>query len=345
MLLITCLGVAASVSEPRRLRGSDVDYKAAAISPDDMLVAAGGDSGRVLVWNSRSGSLLHALAIQAKVQSLAFTGEGRTLVVGTADQGMQIWTLETGQWVLKKQVGSDRGVNCIAVSPKEKITAFGTGSGWVYLYNSESWQEIGQLWEASNLTSGLAFMQDGRSLVSAGNTFTLWDVRPKARVQVDLAQPPAQELGKLMAGAKRWASGRVGEVNADPYCADVAVSPDGKRVVGVTGVYRLGGGGKTLQSCEASTGKPVWAAKASGMTCVTYVADGTLIVTGSDDGTLRVWNASEGVLQREWKGHSKAVRSVVAATRGRGFVSAAEDGCVQMSEAKTGRCLVRYATE
>jgi WD40 repeat protein len=81
------------------------------------------------------------------------------------------------------------------------------------------------------------------------------------------------------------------------------------------------------------------------MTCVTYLADGTLIVTGSDDGTLRVWKASEGTLQREWKGHSKAVRSVVAATTGRSFVSAGEDGCVQMSEATTGRCVIRYAAE
>ena len=345
MLLITCLGVAASVSEPRRLRGSDVDYKAAAISPDDTLVAAGGDGGRVLIWNSRTGSLLHALAIQAKVQSLAFTGEGRTLVVGTADQGIQIWTPETGQWVLKKQVGDNQGANCLAVSSKEKIAAFGTGSGWIHLYNSENWLEIGQLWEPSNLTSGLAFTPNGEALVSAGNTFTLWDVRPKARVQIDLAQPTVQELGKLMVGAKRWASGRVGEVNAYPYCADVAVSPDGKRVVGVTGVGRLWGGGKTIRSWEASTGKPVWTAKASGMTCVTYVADGTLIVTGSDDGTLRGWKASEGALQREWKGHSKAVRSVVATAKGRNFVSAAEDGCVQMSEAKTGKCLIRYAAE
>jgi WD40 repeat protein len=81
------------------------------------------------------------------------------------------------------------------------------------------------------------------------------------------------------------------------------------------------------------------------MTCVTYVADGTLIVAGSDDGTLRVWKASDGALQREWKGHSKAVRNVVATTKGRDFVSAAEDGCVQMSEADTARRLIRYATE
>ena len=78
MLLMTCLGVAASVIQARQLRGSDVDYKAAAISPDETLVAAGGDRGRVLIWNSKTGSLLQALAIQAKVQSLAFACGGRT---------------------------------------------------------------------------------------------------------------------------------------------------------------------------------------------------------------------------------------------------------------------------
>jgi WD40 repeat protein len=81
------------------------------------------------------------------------------------------------------------------------------------------------------------------------------------------------------------------------------------------------------------------------MTCVTYVSDGTLIVTGSDDGTLRVGKAGDGALQREWKGHSKAVRDVAATTRGHDFVWAAEDGCVQMSEANTGQLLIRYATE
>jgi len=342
---MTCLGVAISVIQPWQVRGSDVDYKAAAISPDGMLVAAGGDNGRVLIWNSKTGSLLQALVIQAKVQSLAFAGEGNTLLVGTAEQGMHIWNLELGQWVLKEQVGDNRAVNCLAVSTKEKIVVFGSGSGWIYLYNSANWQEIGQLWEPSNLTSGLAFLPDGGSLVSAGNTFTLWDVRPNSRVRVVLAQPTVQELGKLMAGAKRWTSGGMGWVNVDPYCADIAVSPDGKHVAGVTGVGRLWSGGKTIRSWEAITGKPVWSATASGMTCVTYVSDGTLIVTGSDDGTLRVWKASDGVLQREWEGHSKAVRNVVATTRGRDFVSAAEDGWVQMSDAVTGRRLIRYATE
>ena len=127
--------------------------------------------------------------------------------------------------------------------------------------------------------------------------------------------------------------------------SDVALSPDGKHVAGVTGVGRLWSGGKTIRSWEASTGKPVWSATASGMTCVTYVADGTFVVTGSDDGMLRVWNAGQGTLQRAWKGNSGAVRSVVAMPRGHSFVSAAEDGCVQMSDADTGRRLVRYATE
>ena len=130
-------------------------------------------------------------------------------------------------------------MNCLAVSSKEKIAAFGSGSGWVYLYNSESWQEIGELWESSNLTSGLAFLPDGGSLVSAGNTFTLLDVRPTSRIRVVLAQPTVQELGKLTAGAKRWTSGGMGWVSVDPYCADVAVSADGKHVAGVTGVGRL----------------------------------------------------------------------------------------------------------
>jgi eukaryotic-like serine/threonine-protein kinase len=127
--------------------------------------------------------------------------------------------------------------------------------------------------------------------------------------------------------------------------SDVALSPDGKHVAGVTGVGRLWSGGKTIRSWEASTGKPVWSATASGMTCVTYVADGTFVVTGSDDGMLRVWNAGQGTLQRAWKGNSGAVRSVVAMPRRHSFVSAAEDGCVQMSDADTGRRLVRYATE
>jgi WD40 repeat protein len=74
-----------------------LDYKAAAISPDETLVAAGGDSGRVPIWNSKTGSLLRGLPINARVQSLAFAGEGRVLIVGTAEQGMQIWMLETGQ--------------------------------------------------------------------------------------------------------------------------------------------------------------------------------------------------------------------------------------------------------
>ncbi len=134
--------------------------------------------------------------------------------------------------------------------------------------------------------------------------------------------------------------GAGGDNMNDPYGADIAFSPDGKRVVGTTGVGRQDSGGKRVRAWEAATGKQVWESRATGMLCVGFTADGKSVFTGSNDGTIRIWDSATGTLVKDWHGHGKAVRQVVP-LKGATFVSAGEDGQAVLWDT-TGKELMRF---
>ncbi len=315
-------------------------FRAVAVSPDRKAIAAGGAGGMVCVWDASTGKRTHTFEAKAMVHGVGFVRDAKTIVIGTDGSGVEVWTAGEAGYVQAKTFGNPEMLHGLTVSPDGNDLAISVNTGWVYFYSTGSWKQTGVLFESSNFISGLAFAPDGKSLATAGNSFSVWNLAADSKLRKPRGERGFDEIKPTSLSESRWAHGAGGDNMNDPYGADIAFSPDGKRVVGTTGVGRQDSGGKRVRAWEAATGKQVWESRATGMLCVGFTADGKSVFTGSNDGTIRIWDSATGTLVKDWHGHGKAVRQVVP-LKGATFVSAGEDGQAVLWDT-TGKELMRF---
>jgi WD40 repeat protein len=297
---------------------------AVAVSRDHAAIAAGGKSGKVCVWDARNGQRLHVITAMAAVHGLAFVKDAKTLLVGTDDAGLELWTDGPIDWKRARVFGRADSLYSLAVSPEGNELAVSQNTGWLYLYDTRTWQETGVLFQRSNFLSAVAFAPDGKSLATAGAGFDVWNYDAHSALRKPRGKRPVEEIESASRASLRW-SANGGEPLIDPYSVDIAFSPDYKSAAGVDGVGRLNSGGRDLYVWDAHNGHRMWSARGMGMLCVAFTADGKTIVTGSDDGVMRAWDAATGMLRMTWTGHGKAVRQLAVLHDG-AFASVGDDG-------------------
>lgn len=252
-------------SEPSVLRHHTAQVNSVAFSPGAKCLASGAADGSLALWNLDTEETEWSTAAhEGIIGSIAFSSDGKTLATGGQDKKVKLWEVTTGA-VLGEFDTRDGGTSgspvwSIAFSGDGRRLATGTtGDIGVLVWDIQNRGFLTSLGPCEGMVTRLAFLDDGKKLVSAGGTIQVWDI---ARGQ--LADSfPTQFQGytsalSLSPDGTTLAAGTSGEINGVKLWP--LDSPANPRVLLHPG--RIRGG----------TVSP------DGSTCATFGEEGTIVI-------------------------------------------------------------------
>lgn len=276
------------------------------IAADAERVAAGLDTGAVLVWTAEAGRVVARRAAHTgSVLALALAGE--VVVSGSADGSAQVWNLDE-RTVIPLPGGH---LNLIVAADVTRDGAYALTASLdrtAKVWSTADGRLVASLVGHRDAVRDAAFLADGRRVVtgSLDGTIGVWD----AGTAPDLV--PSDEP-------------------APPPPVTEAAAPDGAVASAEDDVVRL-----TLPSGEAVELR----GHRDRVTSVAFSADGERLVTASRDHDARTWDARTGTLLHVLRGHFGAVADARFSPDGRWVVTAGPI-TAGLWNARTGE-LVRY---
>jgi len=215
----------------------------------------------------------------AMINDVMFTPDGKTLVSISDDKTICVWDVETGGLIktIRGQIGdgSEGSLYSGAFSPDGKTLAVGghldPEGGGIQLFNLDTGEQTGLLAGHTDRVNDLAFLQDGKWLVSGSDdeTVRIWEISGSADVT-----PVLSPIAIL-------------EGHSDSIDS-VAFSPDGTRVVSAAGDDII-----ILWDWQNRKIVKKW----EDFDVVTYSPDGSYIVSGAFGGEIVLWDGNGNLIK------------------------------------------------
>ncbi|KAG9063947.1 hypothetical protein KI688_004061 [Linnemannia hyalina] len=280
----------------------DNSVRACAYSPDGRTLAVGveifGIYG-VSTYNTSSWTETYSFGAPRKMQTMAFSPDGKRVVFGGKGGWVRLWDCASGQEMFVMR-GHTYKVNSVTFSPCGKQIASSSDDETVRVWDSHTGESLFVLEGHRDQVKSVKYSPSGERLVSGGSddTIRFWNLE-------------TGEVGIVLDSS-------LGEVRT------LAFSTDGRWIA--SGHARGG-----LQLWHAVSGEPgpVLRGHTGGVTGIAFSPDSRWIVSSSHDYTVRLWDASTGNPINTLSSH-KAVYDVVFSPNGLHIASGGDDCRVRL---------------
>jgi WD40 repeat protein len=358
--------------------------RSVAFGPDGERIVTGGAGKTAKVWDISTGQEILSLGgHKGWVGCIAYSPDGKRIVTGDGAT-VHVWDAQDGK-ELYQLAGHTHDVTDAIFSPDGERIYTAAKEEAIRVWDATSGQQLMTLTGRGTNFMSLVFDDDGTCLAAADrNGVTVWDVATGQTVltartvncgalafNADRNRLVGMETDGLLTG---WdvvgASAELAELTTADRINDVALSPDGSRIVSAGAAERAPGqtvaryiSGQEILAGElilwdTATGREITklAESAHELVSVDFSPDGERIVAGGNSGSVAMWDARSGRKMVAFEGHTEyfkdlpiVIRSVAFSPDGRWILSGggkdrgdATPGELKLWDALNGRELASF---
>lgn len=164
-----------SMGEPSPYYADEKNFNLAFTPSGDTLIAAG-DSGNVMYWNMRTGTLDLSFNAHGRwdIYDLTLSPNGGLLATGTGDRELRIWNVHNSELV--RAIGRHKGyIVALDFSPDGKLLASGGASGSIFLFDINNFEKSEELIKFPYTARSVAFSPDGKYLATSAQMIRITD--------------------------------------------------------------------------------------------------------------------------------------------------------------------------
>jgi WD40 repeat protein len=302
-----------------------------------LLLLAGGSYGLHHRYSSQAIEPITTQSIQISqelaghksyINCLIISPDGSTLLSGSADNTIKLWSLETGQEI-KTLVGHTSYVNTLAITPDGKTLVSGSADGTIKLWDLAAGQETKTLRGHQGYVNALDINPDGTVLasVSTDKTIRLWDLKTGVTMRT-LRGHDNYVNGLIFSPDGKFLFSASADTMIKQW--DVATGQELRTLKGHTGYVNqiaISADGKTLYSASADKTIRIWdltrtaeprilTDNSSFVNAIAISPDGQTLISGGGDQRLKIWNVPTGTVKQTLIGYGKDINYFVVNPEG-----------------------------
>ncbi len=275
-----------------------------AFSPvNNAVIASAGGHNTIKLWNWQTDTVKTLSGHQEKVNSIAFSPDGRLLASGSEDRTIKIWDVSQWQNIEPPEpitIQMPYSIHTVVFHPDGQLLA--ASGRHAKLLDISNQTEIATL-QHDRWVWTAAFSDDGNYLATddgVGTTVKVWDVE-------------REQIAAIL-------EGHTSDINF------VKFSPD-------NGTLASSSWGREIKLWDVSNWELLGTIRPNGVAAVDFSADGKVLASGGA-GEVVLWSVASGQKIATLQGHTGWIRGVAFSSDGTFLASGGEGGMVRVQNIK-----------